>query len=59
MDPKIATVLNQLSQVIGCDNCGTRLRFGDVECPHCGTDIDPALIRWAQELINLLEPQDS
>ena len=59
MDPKIATVLNQLSQGIGCDNCGTRLRFGDVECPHCGTDIDPVLIRWAQELINLLEPQDS
>ena len=59
MDPKIATVLNQLSQVIGCDNCGTRLRFGDVECPHCGTDIDPVLIKRAQELINLLEPQDS
>jgi len=55
MDEKISAVLDHLSQVLACHNCGTRLRFGDVECPHCGTDIDPVLINWAKDLIEALE----
>ena len=55
MDEKISVILNHASQVLACNNCGTRLRFGDVECPHCGTDIDTVIIAWARELIELLE----
>tara|TARA_B100000809_G_C14636664_1_gene350624 strand:- start:133 stop:306 length:174 start_codon:yes stop_codon:yes gene_type:complete len=55
MDEKISAVLSHLSQVLACHNCGARLRFGDVECPHCGTDIDLILINWAKELIEALE----
>jgi uncharacterized protein (UPF0212 family) len=54
-DKKIAVVLNHLTQLLACSSCGTRLRFADVECPHCGADIDLILITWAKDLIALLE----
>ena len=51
---QIAKVLSSLSEVVVCQLCGTRIRFGDVECPHCGSDIDHDLHEWAERLIDRL-----
>ena len=47
-------VLNQLAEVLACHRCGTRIRFGDYECPHCGVDLEDDLRRWAEQLIDRL-----
>ena len=52
---QIQKVLSNLAEFQVCTECGTRLRFGDVECPHCGADLDEYLHQWAEQLINDLE----
>ncbi len=52
---QIQKVLSNLSEFQACTNCGTRFRFGDVECPHCGADLEDYLRQWAEDLINELE----
>ena len=52
---QIQKVLTNLAYVRACDGCGTRFRFGDLECPHCGADLEEYLRQWAEELINDLE----
>jgi len=52
---QIQMVLTNLAEVQACDMCGTRFRFGDQECPHCGADLEESLRRWAEDLINGLE----
>ena len=53
-DDDITKVLNSLYEVVACSKCGTRIRFGDVECPHCGVDVDDELRRWANRLLDRL-----
>ena len=53
-DDRIAKVLNSLYEVVACSRCGTRIRFGDVECPHCGIDVDDELRQWATRLLDRL-----
>ena len=55
-DDRIAKVLNSLYEVVACSRCGTRIRFGDVECPHCGIDVDDELRQWAARLLDKLTP---
>jgi uncharacterized protein (UPF0212 family) len=57
LNEKISAVLSHLLEMLACHSCGTRLRFGDFECPHCGIDIDPVLTDWATGLIESLEPK--
>ena len=49
---QIRRLLNGISEFPGCPDCGTRVRFGDFECPHCGTDLDDALREWAEHIID-------
>ena len=55
-EEKIAKILYSLYEVVNCGNCGTRIRFGDYECPHCGADVDDELRLWAARLLNKLTP---
>ena len=52
---QIQKVLTNLSEFQACSSCGTRFRFGDVECPHCGADLEEHLRQWAEQLISDLE----
>ena len=51
---QIQIVLNALQGLRGCPKCGTRLRFGDLECPHCGNDLEEHLSEWAESLLQQL-----
>ena len=44
-------VLHHMSEMLVCPQDRTRLRFGDLECPHCGADIEDVLRRWAERLL--------
>lgn len=50
----VTKVLSSLAEVLACHNCGARIRFGDLECPHCGADIEEDLRRWALRLLRKL-----
>ncbi len=54
-DDQILKVLNSLYEMVACRQCGTRIRFGDSECPHCGTDVDDVLRQWAARLLDKLD----
>ena len=30
----------------------TRIRFGDIDCPHCGLDLEDGLHQWAERLVD-------
>ena len=53
-ETQIQTVLDRLGDIQACRMCGTALRFGDYECPHCGADLEEDLRAWAERLINAL-----
>ena len=53
-EDQIAKVLASLYELVACSQCGTRIRFGDVECPHCGADVDDELRQWAARLLDKL-----
>ena len=48
-------IVNKISETFSCDNCATRLRFGDTECPHCGGDLENILRYWAEQLLERLD----
>ena len=50
-DVQIQKVLNKLAEINPCNDCGTRLRFGDWECPHCGVDLEEHLRLWARQVV--------
>ena len=52
---QIQKVLTSLAEFQACASCGARFRFGDLECPHCGADLEEYLRQWAEQLINELE----
>ena len=52
---QIQKVLNKLADVQACNVCGTRLRFGDWECSHCGSDLEEYLRLWAEQVVNELQ----
>ena len=54
-EEKIQRVLNNLAEIRGCASCGTSIRFGDLDCPHCGADLEEDLRRWAEKLVQALE----
>ena len=41
-----------LYSALACSNCGTRLRFGDFECPHCGKDSEYEFRALADIIVN-------
>ncbi len=59
-EPQIQWVLLHMTEMLSCPQDGTRLRYGDYECPHCGADIEPTLRAWAERLLAGLprDPKD-
>ena len=53
-EKQIQTLLNGLARTASCDRCGTRLRFGDMDCPHCGADLEEGLRSWAERVVDEL-----
>jgi len=51
---EVQKVVNALAEHVGCPQCDTRLRFGDLECPHCGVDLDDHLRSFAETLLDAL-----
>lgn len=51
-EEQIRVILNGLFDFPGCPECGTRMRFGDYECPKCGADLDDDLRSWAEKLVD-------
>ena len=53
---QVTAVLNILtSEVLSCPTDGTRLRYGDYECPHCGADLDDYLQAFAAYVVDSVE----
>jgi predicted RNA-binding Zn-ribbon protein involved in translation (DUF1610 family) len=50
----IQVVLGQITGVEACRACGTTIRFGIYECPHCGGDLEDVLRDWASRLLDAL-----
>ena len=50
----IGKTLISMYEIVSCDYCGARLRFGDLECPHCGADVESEMRRWAARLVEKL-----
>ena len=53
-DDQIQKVLNSLAAIQVCGKGGTRIRFGDFDCPHCGEDLEDAQRSWAESLVDAL-----
>ncbi len=53
---KINQILNHTSEILSCIKCGTKIRYGDYDCPHCGCELDDQLREWAIALLNKLNP---
>jgi len=51
----VLKILQVLYEFVVCPLCETRIRFGDIECPHCGKDLDDDLLILAERLISKLE----
>lgn len=58
-EEQIRKVLNSLFEFPGCPQCGVRIRFGDVECPRCGADLEDDLRQWAERLLEELNSPQS
>ena len=50
-DEQVQKVLESLADVRACAECGTAIRFGVYECPHCGADLEDVLTDWARHLL--------
>lgn len=53
-DQEMLILLGSLAEVEACPNCGTRIRYGDLDCPHCGGDLEDQHRSWAERLIERL-----
>ncbi len=51
-EDQIQKAVNSLSEISACSRCGTKLRFGDLDCPRCGADIEDNLRDWAERLVD-------
>lgn len=54
-EEQIQKVINSLYAIPSCQECGARFRFGDIDCPHCGEDLEETLREWAIRLIDTIE----
>ncbi len=53
-EEQVRKVVNSLAEPQACRRCGTRIRFGDLECSHCGADLEDVLRAWSERLLNEL-----
>jgi hypothetical protein len=50
-DEKVTKAVEFMAYSLHCGNCGTRARYGDYECPHCGRDLEEDLRFWAAGML--------
>lgn len=53
-EEQIGKAVGSLAEIRACRWCGTRIRFGDWECAHCGADLEDELRQWAQRLVDAI-----
>ncbi|MBM3944795.1 MAG: hypothetical protein FJ317_04795 [SAR202 cluster bacterium] len=53
-DEEVLIALSSLTEVMACPSCGTRIRYGDLDCPHCGRDLEDDHRAWAERLVDRL-----
>ena len=53
-EEQIRAVLNIIATYPGCSRCGTRIRFGAIDCPLSGRDLDAGLQPWAEQLVDVI-----
>ncbi len=51
-EEQIQAVMFRIGEAISCGRCGSALRYGDYECPHCGEDMEDQLRQWARDLVD-------
>lgn len=51
-EDQIQAVMFRIGDVNPCNTCGTALRYGDYECPHCGADMEDHLRQWSRDLVD-------
>ena len=49
---QIQAVFRILGERPECRECRISLRFGDLDCAHCGAEIDEEMRAWAGRLID-------
>jgi len=54
-EEQIDKAMSFMAQNLSCCHCGTRIRFGDYECPHCGSDLEEELRIWAMGLVRTIK----
>ena len=54
-EEEIDKAMRFMAQSLACCHCGTRIRFGDYECPHCGSDLEEDLRTWAMGLVRTIK----
>ena len=54
----VSRVIEALAEIRACGDCGTRIRFGDLDCPHCGLDLDDAQRDWAARLVDRIRARE-
>ena len=57
-ETQIQTVFRILSERPECRGCRINLRFGDMDCAHCGAEIDDQMREWAASLVDALTGPD-
>lgn len=56
---KVQQVLNCLTEIQRCPNCGIRIRFGDLDCPRCGADLEQGLLLLAERVVQVVMGTDT
>jgi uncharacterized protein (UPF0212 family) len=54
-EEKLKIIINKLMDPLTCDKDGTRIRFGDLECPRCGSDIELLLQGLGETILSNIE----
>ena len=53
-ETQIQAAFRIISERPECRECRISLRFGDLDCPHCGADIEEQMQDWAARLVDAI-----
>ena len=58
-ETQIQTTFRILAERPECRDCRINLRFGDLDCAHCGADIEEEMREWAGRLVDTIVALES
>ena len=58
-ETQIQTAFRIVSERPECRGCRINLRFGDLDCAHCGADIEEEMREWAIRLVDTIVALES